>query len=1419
MSNIKKSNKSKIFKGAVVGAAGLMCLSFAPVTAFQAWADYLGDNNTIGSEAIIISSIEGEDANSVNKGNKYYIPNAYFGTKSKIKLGQANYDSVVAQNFGEGEDKITAITSSVNVYYSTGQKITPAVEEEAGAKNGLSYFTAHYVGDYTVKYEINVTYGTGTDAETKTYSTEIAVASESTSAFMAFEGDEVVPAIYDKSMADKKNIVLPMPTVYEDANSEEKVEIDEVLLNAGTAADNKNTLIVTITPASGGKAIAIQYDEAKGGYYIDGADLASKASNNDNFVVKYSYYVGKNDFVASVSKTFTVYDNYYEEDGKEYNLTATHEAMTAITQVATKLGTVKAYTNEDLKEEVAVTVDAKAYRKDSKGDYKEEKEGSIKDGYFTPWKDGDYKIVFTVTDFYGNTATSEEYIFDVKDTQKPVAVMYDANNSANNREKQEFVSAETILKTKTNQRNVIVYAIGATDNIKGEDNIASYKRTLKSSSRTIEITGYNAYNLIFDCEDSDLAKLLPQNEALRKVVEADLGAQPSTAGDELNEYLADLATWLKAHRYLRVTSTPIDGCDSEADYIAKGLAYVDVAYGKTLLSGSNAGTAYTLSYVVTDKAGNVSESQSYTISVTTDDTFVDDTDPTVTLNTTFREYYSKNDTIKFVAPTISDDIDNYLNKTISYQYYKETSKTTKLGEAFTFEDGKYEINIAKDIKKLADAGVTDAPAIIVLTISAEDDFGNETTKNFEMKILEINDTIAPTLKSENYVTAPNAALQNQTVVLPKVVYTDDNAGFISSDVEVFHVVKDQDGKVTKIPVESYGKKYTTDTKRAVQTYTLNAGSFVASYSGEYEAVVTIRDYNGNYIVTYYYYEVSAVVDKESFTVSTTLDKSKTIETGEELELPAPTVSGSLTEKDGYTVYGVKGDDSKVATDYNIVVKNANNPDEYELPNNEYFKAFNYKSYEYILAYEVNLHIFKSDLGFTTSEGDGVTLQVGAVGSQKTYEMNKLTKVADHDGDYVLANYDANGNIANLIYGAIQANGTDVVFYNLENILDADDNGAYVLGSDGTTRHYAILTENNELIFRANGVNVEDYFTIEIDSTNINFVANGAGSITSKLLTAVSTEAISMTTNDYIVTTRTSDLHYITVGDTKAPTLKANYTFKDVEEKGATISLQPINAEDNAKYMASGIDAEKSYVQIAFSGRTPTGAETSSTYDFNMDEWTSYDEFNDETGNIDYTLSATNNGRYTITYHIYDKAGNEVAITEGYTQFTIKVGDVNSPTLKVKEDLIADAYKVGDTLTLNFDKISMSDAITTDVNKLMETVKVTVTNTTTGKEVENLGEGKVKNDKTGEYSCDYKYKLSEVGSYKVVIEVKDEAYNVATKTIEFEVKEATAEPNIVSTVVGIVLTVVAVLVLGGVITYFVVSKVKLDKELKGKGKKK
>ena len=203
--------------------------------------------------------------------------------------------------------------------------------------------------------------------------------------------------------------------------------------------------------------------------------------------------------------------------------------------------------------------------------------------------------------------------------------------------------------------------------------------------------------------------------------------------------------------------------------------------------------------------------------------------------------------------------------------------------------------------------------------------------------------------------------------------------------------------------------------------------------------------------------------------------------------------------------------------------------------------------------------------------------------------------------------------------------------------------------------------------------------------------------------------------------------------------------------------------------------------------------------------------------IEYTLSSTNNGTYTISYNIFDKAGNQEALELNVNKFEIKVGDTVSPTLKVTNDFVADTLKVGDTITLDMSKITMTDNKTTDRNDLMKTLSITLTNTSTGEEVKNLEDGIVEVD--GKYEGYFKYNITEVGTYKLELSVTDEAgWPSQTKTIEFEVTANETNANVVSTVVGIVLVVVAVAILAGVVIYFVVSKVNLDKELGGKKRK-
>ena len=93
-------------------------------------------------------------------------------------------------------------------------------------------------------------------------------------------------------------------------------------------------------------------------------------------------------------------------------------------------------------------------------------------------------------------------------------------------------------------------------------------------------------------------------------------------------------------------------------------------------------------------------------------------------------------------------------------------------------------------------------------------------------------------------------------------------------------------------------------------------------------------------------------------------------------------------------------------------------------------------------------------------------------------------------------------------------------------------------------------------------------------------------------------------------------------------------------------------------------------------------------------------------------------------------------------------------------------------------------------------------------LENQGEG-----------TNYVYNLESAGEYEITITVKDEAGWTAERTVTVTVATSASNANEIYKTVGIVFIVISVVVLAGVVTYFVVSKVKLDKKTKGKNKKK
>ena len=191
-------------------------------------------------------------------------------------------------------------------------------------------------------------------------------------------------------------------------------------------------------------------------------------------------------------------------------------------------------------------------------------------------------------------------------------------------------------------------------------------------------------------------------------------------------------------------------------------------------------------------------------------------------------------------------------------------------------------------------------------------------------------------------------------------------------------------------------------------------------------------------------------------------------------------------------------------------------------------------------------------------------------------------------------------------------------------------------------------------------------------------------------------------------------------------------------------------------------------------------------------------FNKQMEDTSYTIkSSTGNvldGTYTITYTVYDNNNNYT--TKAYT---IAVGDNVEPTLTFADDFVKDSYEIGSELTIDPSKITFTD------NKAFpEGTKPTISllNTSTSKEVEYKLVGGM-----------YVFDLDKIGTYTLTVEVSDAVGNTATETFSIEVTARTTDTVAVYKIIGTILIVISVLVLVGVIVYFIVSKVKLDKELK------
>lgn len=1352
----KKNIKNKgIFKGFVFGVAMMLCGSFVPVGAINALAKtiYQDSNPSKGTGEVAqgtnrIEVDASEVETTVAKGGNFNIPTGlYFGkTNEPYTIGSGTTESIT-------ESKVVAY------YDADGSVVYDSSQPEKYPK---ATFGADRIGKYIVEYSVTE------NGLTYNYKLELkCIVNDVTFEFKTNDSN-IIPSVYDLSISkgeDGKNrdIILPIPSVLsEDGDKKENITV--ILDGEEAPAENKDYMQISIDQAYS-EDVKIARNES-GDYYISGESL--KNANGYEFKIVYKFFQNGVQ-IASTDKTFSVEDKYYtnSENKAGYKLTAsfsTSQPSSATVKVAKALPSITATTSSTdspANETVSVSYIINVYKRNNSG-WDIVKDAVDEDNNFIAPTAGDYKIEYVITDFYGQSVTKEILLNDVKDTVSATPYIYDAadETAKYNKETESYKSAESYLKSKTINRNIVMYAIGGYDNAVDEKDL-TLTREIRTGTGSLfyQISDYNDYNLIFNAKAKD-------SSTVYKTIYDDnfhIREQMILGGETKNDD-ETIKNWLINNKYLIVTNSrtvdPISGEEYGAELnneqlFEKGYVFIEPSNPNLSFSAQS----YTFYYIANDNvSGNNAKQVPYTVEVveSTDDMAV----PSILYSTEFQSSYLKDDTIKLTAPTASDEGGDSRVTLVNAYRYLDSSRNpiTSVGQDISYLiNSASKIGISSSKWYIQDVnGVVTSSGWTILEGKSEyeiklknkpkgaayieffsyaiDDEGNVGFYDKQIYVSDIQDNFAPYLYQVDEVDKPEGYVTNETIVLPTLYFDDNMPQYMNAGVVVYKV--DKEGNQTVVHSSNMSTRY--DTIRG--TYVVSAGSFNAATGGDYLVAVTVTDAGNHSITTYFTYDVASVTVVESPEITNISTENKEIVIGEEQILPVPKLSVSDNENVGYI--GISEYDSETTSDYyNISVISADNTD-YNL-NGNVFVANSRGTYK--LQYNVFV------ISYSTQEESFSTLEGG--------ENGKLFLTT------------ASENISNKIL-AYKAKGT-------ESITNAEGKPAKATAGD-VYYIYADQTETGDYVLKINS----------------SVKGTGAEMDIDQLPAALAVQLHPMVSD--IITYTAGEVAVNLNMDSSA------YQKTKYEDTSSSIIVKPIDAEVSG---SGSIDKDKSNVSISVSsGSTVKTIATVSINDWNNVTDNS-DIYNDEDGNL--ILNLNTNGKYTIKYTVKAKDGMGATVgSEKTISYELSVGDVISPDIEIdntNNEFIKTTYNVGDVLDIRIDKIVVSDNITTDRNTLLKNIVIQVKNTSdnTTTRLDNTS------DVAGDYA--YSYKIEKEGSYTVSIYVKDEAGNKSsTKEFTFTVGDDESNPINVTEVVGKVLIGISVAILAGVVVYFVVSKVKENK---------
>lgn len=425
-----------------------------------------------------------------------------------------------------------------------------------------------------------------------------------------------------------------------------------------------------------------------------------------------------------------------------------------------------------------------------------------------------------------------------------------------------------------------------------------------------------------------------------------------------------------------------------------------------------------------------------------------------------------------------------------------------------------------------------------------------------------------------------------------------------------------------------------------------------------------------------------------------------------------------------------------------------------------------------ISYQDDYADFVQVSAYVTVEKDEKTISLETYDMTKDITYGSMDTIVVEDAK-VWASYAGNYKVA---YVSKDINKNITIYFYSFSVAGYTDTAEIELGKLPTSLNGGTLELGEEIKMPTAEINVPDGYT---STYNVRKVSGPNGELLNKSTfrpVKVGTYVIEYygSYNDGATDYDVTPVRFtVEVKDTTKPVIGEIYIENESLPIDSTFTIPQFTATDNNE-----IDFENSKVVIS-----------SKSYGSK----TIY--YGDLTSNREITLKY--NEVYTLTFTVKDIAGNTATVTK-----EIKVGDTISPVITIDESsktFVPENVKLNSKLTLDLSLITAEDPGNGNLSK--DDLVITVTRD--GETISNIH---------GDSKTNYEYNINKAGEYTVSIKITDAVGNVSeTVTRKFTVNAAENNGMEKNEIIGTILIVVSVLVLAGVIVYFIVSKKKSDKK--------